>query len=107
MKGKTPKIREDLSPKSMKTKPQKDKSKFIKHIYNTKKWKDLRNSYIEAHPICEICGENEATQVHHIVKFSSGKSNKEIEKLAYDYDNLMALCKNCHLSKHKKDYHEE
>ncbi len=98
----TPLNRNNLSKKSFKASRNKDKKKFLRHIYNSKKWKELRKSYISEHPKCEICGED-ACQVHHIKRFSTGKSKKEIEKLAYDYNNLMSLCKHCHLSKHHKD----
>lgn len=92
--------KENLNPKAYKTKSQKDKTKFLRHIYNSKKWKSIRKLYITNNPLCECCG-NIATQVHHKIRFSTGKSHKEIEKLAYDYDNLMSLCNHCHINKHK------
>lgn len=77
------------------------KSKFLRHIYNSKKWKTLRNEYIRDHKYCEICGEI-ATQVHHIIPFSTGETEDEIKEYAYDPDNLIALCCHCHISKHRK-----
>lgn len=97
-----PHNREQLNKNAFKTKSKKDKSKLYRHIYNSKKWKDLRKKYIDEHPTCECCGK-EAEQVHHIKKFSTGKNKKEIEKLAYDYNNLMSLCKHCHVSKHNHE----
>ena len=65
------------------------KSKFLRHIYNSKKWKTLRNKYISDHPLCEICGA-EATQVHHIIPFSTGKCKKDIEKLEKTFSMVFA-----------------
>ena len=95
--------RNNLSKKSFKASRNKDKKKFLRHIYNSKKWKEIRKSYIEKHQLCECCGDEFATQVHHIKRFSTGKNKREIMKLAYDINNLMALCKHCHISKHHKD----
>ena len=50
---------------------------------------------------CVVCGKP-ATQVHHIIRFSTGKSHKQIEKLAYDWNNLMAVCSSCHKNHHNK-----
>lgn len=92
----------NLNEKALHAAKNKEKRNFLRHIYNNKKWKELRNQYITEHPKCEVCGAD-ACQVHHIKRFSTGKSKKEIEKLAYDKNNLMALCKHCHISKHHKD----
>ncbi len=91
--------KEDLNPKAFRTKGQKDKSRFLRHIYNSKHWKTLRKEYLQSFPLCECCGA-EATQVHHKKRFSSGKSHKEIEKLAYDWNNLMSVCNRCHKNAH-------
>lgn len=72
----------------------------IANIYNSKQWKDLRNLYLLEHPLCEKClelGKVSATEeIHHIRKISSGRSEEEMKEIAYDYGNLMALCKECH-----------
>lgn len=94
-----PHNKESLNKNALTTKSKKDKTKLLKHIYNSKKWKELRKKHIDEHPLCECCGDI-ATQVHHIIPFSNGKSEKEIKKLAYDPDNLVSLCKSCHLKKH-------
>lgn len=93
-------IRKDLSKKSMKSKPRKSKSRLLKHIYNTHRWYILRKLYLFMHPICEVCNQALATEVHHIKKFSLGKSKREIIKLAYDYNNLKSTCHSCHQKIH-------
>lgn len=97
-----PHNKESLNKNALTTRSKKDKRRFLSHIYGSKKWKTLRSEYISEHPICEECKEKQATQVHHIKKFSDGKSKREIEKLAYNKKNLMALCEECHKKKHKK-----
>lgn len=55
-------------------------------------WKRIRDRYITAHPMCEICLEQgrytKATEVHHKVPLSWGGSHDEA--------NLQALCHECH-----------
>ena len=60
------------------------------------KWPAVRKHYLEAHPNCEACGHSEkqsgqAIEVHHRVPFAADES-KEL-----DPDNLISLCRRCHL----------
>jgi len=56
------------------------------------------------HPLCELCllrGHTTlATDVHHKDSFLNYNGDKRYAK-AYDRDNLMALCKQCHSEIHK------
>lgn len=70
--------------------------------YNTTEWRKLRETYIKQHPICEEClakGKiTPAEDIHHkISPFKDGECNKT---LFLDYNNLQALCKQCHSAKH-------
>ena len=70
--------------------------------YNTPEWKKLRDTYIKEHPLCEDClNEGKvvpAEDIHHIRSpFQNGECNKA---LLLDYNNLMALCKQCHNKRH-------
>ena len=62
-----------------------------KKRYN-RSWKHIRDNYIKAHPLCELCKKNghltPAQEVHHIVPLTQGG--------AHDFYNLMSLCKSCH-----------
>lgn len=73
-------------------------------IYNSKTWKQLRNSYFANHPLCQRCLEKgivkPADDIHHTIPFLTGKTSDEIYELAYDYNNLMSVCKQCHLEIH-------
>lgn len=75
-------------------------------IYNSKTWKQLRNSYFAENPLCERCLEKgiikPAEQVHHVQPFLTGKTYEEKMQLAYDYNNLMSVCKQCHSDIHKE-----
>lgn len=96
------------APKDQQVKVHHDLNMWQK-IYNSKEWKHLRRSYISEHPLCEECLKNgkvtPAQEVHHIVKFSTGKTEAEVKSLAYDETNLMSLCSKCHKEKHKHDHH--
>ena len=52
-------------------------------------WKRIRDSYADAHPLCEMCLENgvytTTEQIHHVKPLSQGGT--------HDRENLMALCK--------------
>jgi 5-methylcytosine-specific restriction protein A len=56
-------------------------------------WRKIRNRYVAAHPLCEMCKREgrltPAQEVHHVSPLS--------EKGTHDESNLMALCKSCHL----------
>lgn len=91
-------------------KPQKiNQGKSIKReerneIYTSNRWKKLRKSYLQQHPLCELCKEEgkvvPAVDVHHIISFLSTNDYLKRLYLAYNPDNLMALCKICHQKIH-------
>lgn len=74
-------------------------------IYNTKRWRELRISKLMSNPLCEICelekGEKNptlATEVHHIDSFLNYDGMMR-EYKAFDFNNLLSVCRNCHTSK--------
>lgn len=66
------------------------------NMYNSPKWKTLRQTKLRDCPLCEICGA-EATEVHHIKPH-----NGDLE-LFYDYDNLMSICHDCHVKETQRE----
>lgn len=65
-------------------------------LYQTSTWRKLRESYLMDHPLCQDC-ELEgasvlATEVHHVRPILTGSTEAEKEALAFDYNNLRALC---------------
>ena len=59
-------------------------------------WKRIRDSFVQQHPLCELCkaeGKLTPTQeVHHKVPLSQDGT--------HDRNNLIALCKSCHSKIH-------
>ena len=96
-------------PKKKKT-YNSDRRKERQMIYNTDRWRKLRASYLMNHPLCERCQSQgtvrEASDVHHKVSFMSTDDQIERESLAYDYDNLESLCRECHNEIHNKKKHD-
>lgn len=75
-----------------------------KHVYSTTRWQRVRKAYFMEHPLCERClaegsegRTKETEEIHHIIplKTCNGDLNYLLQ-LAFDYDNLMAVCQKCH-----------
>jgi 5-methylcytosine-specific restriction protein A len=63
-------------------------------LYNTYKWRKLRNSILKQYPYCSKCGigKNETSlQVHHIIP---PRGNEE---LFFNEQNLVSICPRCHI----------
>ncbi len=75
-------------------------------IYNSERWRKLRAWKFANNPLCEKCQEQgvitPAEDIHHIVSFMSTDDKYQRAFLAYDYDNLLSLCKPCHQLIHNK-----
>lgn len=88
----------------------KDKSE----IYNSREWKELTILKKRANPLCEQCiKDGEAVGipggyvksvecVHHIIPIETARTKEEMRRLAFDWNNLMSLCKSCHARIHKE-----
>ena len=77
------------------------------HVYSTARWVNVRKAYVMEHPLCGRClsegRTKETEEVHHIIplKTCNGDLNYLLQ-LAFDYDNLMSVCCQCH-----EDIHAE
>lgn len=75
-------------------------------IYNSSIWRKLRKSYLMQHPLCEMCLTEDRTtpacEVHHIKEINTGTNELEMMNIAYDSNNLIALCSACHDKIHNK-----
>jgi len=95
-----PKINLPVKKKRTNYNKKEDNQKY----YSTRRWRKLREFKLQNNPLCEMCEKKErvtpATEVHHIVKFSSGDNEEEKNRLAYDYNNLMSICDCCHREIH-------
>lgn len=88
-------------PKKNKEKNLTEKQKLRAKLYNNKRWKKLRDSFLMFAPMCKKCAEmgvvNAATDVHHINSpFADGLTDVERLGRLLDPNNLMALCQQCH-----------
>lgn len=87
-----------------------------RRIITGKRWAELRGmkmlkNAIDNGGFCEQCVKNYfiggprprmATEVRHIVPIESASTREEMEALAYDENNLMALCSECHHELHRQ-----
>lgn len=82
-------------------------------IYNTTRWHSLRDVKRMNDPLCERCLAKKpsivrpATEIHHVVSFMSVEDMTERKALAYDYENLMSLCHECHEAMHGGRPHDD
>lgn len=74
--------------------------------YYNKYWREIRDNYLQHHPLCENCLQHDiitpAEHVHHINPFLNGRTKAERIKLLTDPTNLMSLCARCHRFIHKE-----
>lgn len=92
-----------------KKKQQKNNNQYDadrRKIYNSERWRRLRAWKFACDPLCELCLKDGKTvpaeDIHHIVSFMSTDNPVQRSYLAYDYENLMSLCKQCHQLIHNK-----
>ena len=77
-------------------------------IYNSREWKELRIAKLRStNGLCEECLKkrgvtNPARCVHHIVPIETARTKDEMRRLAFDANNLRALCFACHARIHKE-----
>lgn len=79
---------------------------IYRYVYNTSRWRKLRQAYLMQHPLCELCEKDgkvkEATEVHHITPISNANDELSMKELGYNPNNLMALCEECHHKLHNE-----
>ena len=95
------------------------KHEAYKKIISSRRWGKLRNRKLsetaekqgQSYCRCEECvkkwnsGDHSqrprfATEVHHIKPIGIGKTMEEMEALAFDMNNLEAVCRDCHEKLH-------
>lgn len=90
--------------KNKSVKPKQLKRIERQSIYQSKRWKLLRQFYLYLHPLCEVCLSKgiikPAIDVHHRDSYMNYTGDKRIE-VAFNPDNLLAVCKQCHSELHK------
>ena len=90
-----------ILPKSRKRPWIPDKPEHLREVdnssfYNSKRWRSLRNYFIQKNPLCNICKRKGITKgaemVDHIKPITKGGS-------PVDQLNLQSLCNKCHAKK--------
>ena len=76
-------------------------------IYNSWEWKELRIAKLRStNGLCEECLKHgivtSARCVHHVVPIETARTKDEMKRLAFDINNLRALCFACHARIHKE-----
>lgn len=74
-------------------------------LYQSKRWKDLREYMVQKYPLCQDCLKEgritPTSEIHHIKSpFVIGLTEEEKARRAYDENNLVALCRDCHIKRH-------
>lgn len=82
------------------------KRRYYKVLIQSRRWHELREWYISRHPFCEECErrgilDQRAEEVHHVKPIGTAKDKSGMERLAFDKDNLQALCHECHVRVHR------
>ncbi len=76
---------------------------YIKLI-NANKWRKVRKEKLTMNPLCERCFKDNkltpATEVHHIQPIEEAATLNLKTALAYNINNLMSLCHQCHVEVH-------
>lgn len=78
---------------------------FAKPFYNSKHWKQCRDSYIANRTnvdggSCEGCRDAVGEELHHITELTI--SNISEAGITVDHNNLKWLCKDCHFKEHRR-----
>jgi len=84
----------------------KDNREEQQRFYKSKKWQAVRQAYFKkAKGLCEICLSKglikQGEIVHHVIEMDSEKIHNE--RLAYGFDNLQLVCRECHAKIHEQE----
>lgn len=82
---------------------ENEKNMSEKDYYSTSIWKSMSYELRKEHDICQLCGNNKSTEVHHIFPFMHQFEDVR-EEVFLDKDNLICLCTDCHHQVHAKNY---
>ena len=80
-----------------------EKNRSEKDYYSLSVWKSMSYQMRKEHEICQLCGKNKSTEVHHIFPFMHQFEDVR-EEIFLDKDNLICLCTDCHHQVHAKNY---
>ena len=76
-------------------------------LLNHKRWAEVKRIvWQRTNGLCERCREEgfitPGDDCHHIVPVETGRTEQEMERLAYDVNNVRLLCVACHIKTHQE-----
>ena len=83
------------------------RDKRYQKLLNGKRWDEVK-AYVDerAEGLCERCKREgfitPGKDHHHIIPVESAKTEHEMERLAYDVNNIELLCIPCHIKTHQE-----
>lgn len=93
------------SPQTFRPTQQRNWQKMAEHRRGTKQargyggeWEKISKIVRAEHPVCQMCESAPSAHTDHIKPFDG-----LLDPLRTDYDNLQALCVDCHIQKTLKD----
>lgn len=94
-------MEEDLTRKEQRRKERQE-------IYQSREWKELRKKLQMERPLCENCLKKGIIRPmedchHKLSPFVRGLSEEEKYRRAFDENNILCLCRDCHIKEHHKD----
>ena len=98
-----PKYNFQWNPDNLTKKKKKKQLINANDYYDLNQWKQLSQELRKKHEICQLCGKNKSTEVHHIFPFMHQFEDVR-EEVFLDKDNLICLCSDCHHQVHAKNY---
>lgn len=89
-----------------------DKKRMRARLYNDTKYRKIRDWYMQLHPLCEMCLEDDKVRpsqhLHHVLSpFQDGISEGEAFRRLRDERNFKALCVEHHEEVHKRQEREK
>ena len=83
------------------------RDKRYQALLNSKRWAETKRAvWLRAKGLCEECAKQGYVRAgrdcHHIVPVESGKTIQEMERLAFDLNNIRLVCVPCHIAIHKE-----
>ena len=83
-----------LRQKMTENKPFRKQSDPFRKARSSERWQTLRAMFLNREPICWVCRERPAAELHHIAEAAANPS------LFWDVANLAPVCESCHKQVH-------
>ncbi len=65
-------------------------------VYNTRRWRRLRDAVLMENPLCQMCGKELSVEVHHRRPLADARDDDQMVEWGFDPNNLQCLCERCH-----------